>query len=438
MKFPYIIKKDSPYFFHEGVKFYNHAIPSEEKFAEYPWPKSLCDHAPDCPISDSYSDKEEISSCPFAAKNGCPINLLEFDEFAELETIHDVEIFEVGKEATKDWTTKDLDRIVKNFGVARVEPPMVVLGHNEKQVILSEAGLPAAGWVSALRRIGNKLICDFKEMPRLVADALRKKAYKFVSAEIYPAFLHKGKDIGKVLRRVALLGADIPKIKGLNEVMARYSEDDTANQETIWIGASEMKDDKSKTQTKTPGHSDDPHQAAKTTDQPGAVTVEPLDAVAFAEKLKQKEDEIESLKKLTQKIEDERAAEKHTAHMLEIDRFCEDLKASTGLSAAIVDEGGLKSFLSALDHNSTLKFSETEEKTAYDKAVEVFSLIAEKAQKNILTVPLSNLKEPTGSADVPKGVDEDGFQKDQEIRAYSEKNNVSYEEAYQALYMGGM
>jgi len=361
---------------------------------------------------------------------------------------------------------------------------MVALGHDEKQDLLFKAGLPAAGWVSKIRRLGNKLICDFKEMPKLVAEALRNKAYKYVSAEIYPSFLHQGKNIGKVLRRVALLGADIPRVKGLQEVMARYSEiedqgSEVNNQKTVWTGVSDMDENEKKLQeleaaaqaqvekmaeaeaklaefaeqlaakdteiaglkaaasNADDGDSADPNTAEAAVQAQAEKMAETDTRLSeFSEQLKAKDTEIAELKASSEKIEQEREAEKHASHLRHIDSFCEKLKTS-GLSAAVIDEGNIKTLLTALDHNTLIKFSEDEEKSAFDKALDVFSLIADKARESVLTVPLDKLKEPEDFSETPKGVDVDGFMKDRQIKEYAEKNKVSYEDAYQALYMGG-
>jgi len=51
-RFPFIIKGKGPLFFREGEKFYPYPIPEPELYPEFPWPKSLCEHAPECPVSD--------------------------------------------------------------------------------------------------------------------------------------------------------------------------------------------------------------------------------------------------------------------------------------------------------------------------------------------------------------------------------------------------
>jgi len=444
MRFPYILKDKDPRFFQEQDKAYPFAVPADEVYPEFPWPKSLCEHAHECPVSDALTDLDKIYTCTFATQNGCPLFLTNFDEFAELETVKDVEIFEIGQEATKDWTDKDLDQIVANAQLASVHPPMVALGHDESQNLLRKAGLPAAGWVSKVRKVGKKLICDLSEVPKLVAEALRKKAYRYISAEIYPSFLQEGKDLGKVLRRIALLGADIPVIKSLQEVMARYDEDSfDESQTTFWTGACDIMNEDEKKRVEEEAAAAvviaEVAASAEAAAQTQAIKMAETDGklLEFTEQMKAKDTEIAELKAASEALATERKAEKCASHLRDIDLFCEQLKSSKGLSAAVLDEGGVKDFLTCLDTNSSIKFSETEEKTAYQKAVEVFSLIADKAVEGILTVPLGSLKESENPGSVPKGTDAEGFEMDQKIRKYAEEHKVSYETAYSACYTGG-
>jgi len=416
-RFPFIIKEKGPLFFREGEKFYPYPIPETELYPEFPWPKSLCEHAPECPVSDDLTDISAAYCCPHALKNGCPLFLTHFDEFAELERITDVEIFEIGQDATKDWTEKDLDEIIKNFNSRVVDPPLVALGHGEEQDLLKKAGLPAAGWVESLKRKGKKLIADIADVPRLVAEAIKKKAYKYISAEIYPAFMHEGKNLGKVLRRIALLGADIPRIKSLREVLARY--DDTG-QESLWIGGIRMEDKDAKKDVRD-------EQKQKDDGKPEG-------KIEFAEELKKRDEEIKKLREETERLRKEREAEKRAAHLKDIDYFCERLKSETGFSAAIIDEGGLKDLLVLLDWQKPVKFSEEEEKTPYEKFTEVMMNIAKAAQEGKLVVPLGRLKEDD-LPEVPKDVDPEAFELDRKIMKYAEEKKISYEQAFKELYL---
>jgi hypothetical protein len=148
-------------------------------------------------------------------------------------TLRDVEIFAAGEHRGKRYNSADLDEMVENFqrfSQGGKKPGFrvpLVIGHEESQDFLDRSDLPAAGWASKVYRAGDTLKADFDDVPEKVARLLRGKAYRTVSSEVYdqpPEGLPKAS--GKMLRRVALLGGDIPQLKDLEEIPTpeRHSE----------------------------------------------------------------------------------------------------------------------------------------------------------------------------------------------------------------------
>ena len=139
------------------------------------------------------------------------------------ETISDVEIFSTGIHNGDKYTDEDLDDIVNNFNELKddIKPPCK-LGHSGS---IKSDGQPAMGWVTALKRSGNKLIATFSDVPGLLAEAIRKKLYKRTSSEIYWNYPKDEKIYKRVLRGVAFLGADIPMVKNLQDLRVLFSED---------------------------------------------------------------------------------------------------------------------------------------------------------------------------------------------------------------------
>ena len=162
----------------------------------------------------------------------------------KLETvdIEDVEILAPGTWHSSTGVTtfedKDLDEIVTSFEEIKgnkeinYEPP-VKLGHSANQKLLQEDGYPAAGWVSSLKKVGNKLLASFVGVPKKIAELIEAGAYKKVSSEIYTAYEIAGKKYGKALKAVSLLGADIPAVKTLNDIVAQYSDENGFAFETV-------------------------------------------------------------------------------------------------------------------------------------------------------------------------------------------------------------
>lgn len=133
----------------------------------------------------------------------------------------DVEVIRVGKwnaaTGPVNVTSSMLDQIVSNFSsinqVAGYGVP-VKRGHSV------DAGSPAYGWMSGIRRVGDVLVADFADMDPAIVDAISKRRYNSVSVEMYPHVVYEGKTFSNVLGGVALLGAEWPAVKGLKPLSA--------------------------------------------------------------------------------------------------------------------------------------------------------------------------------------------------------------------------
>ncbi len=148
----------------------------------------------------------------------------EVKTYAEVEA----EVFSSGQWNKDKYSDKDLQEMVQNFSELKdiVKPPAKI-GHSESQDYLKKEGLPAAGWVDSLKMVGNKVVAHFKDVPKIVKDLIDKKAYKRVSAEIYPKYKNpaNGKIYNNVLRAVAFLGAETPAVETLSDIAALYNMD---------------------------------------------------------------------------------------------------------------------------------------------------------------------------------------------------------------------
>ena len=134
----------------------------------------------------------------------------------------EAEIFSVGQWNGENFSKKDLEEIARNFQRLReiVKPPLK-FGHDENQTLLGQRdGDPSLGWVQDLRVRGGKLVATFAGVPAMVHEAIEKGRYRRVSAEFYFNVRRKGKRLGKVLKAVALLGADLPAVTNLKDLGA--------------------------------------------------------------------------------------------------------------------------------------------------------------------------------------------------------------------------
>jgi len=142
---------------------------------------------------------------------------------SELKKIEGVEIFSVGTWNGKKITEKDLENIVACY--ARTKEfitPSIKIGHDNEQAFLQKEGLPAAGWVENVRKVGSKLVADFVDIPKKIYELIAKKAYRKVSCELYNDVEMDGETYPKLLGAVALLGADMPAVMNLSDILSNY------------------------------------------------------------------------------------------------------------------------------------------------------------------------------------------------------------------------
>ena len=141
-------------------------------------------------------------------------------EEAKTYDINDKEIFKTGtwtdrEGVTKTYTVKDIDEVIKAFdaGVGAKDGIPLRIGSHDK--IYDMAG----GWIKSLKRVGNSLVASFKNIPKLIKEFIENKAYKnlscgFIRNVLDPTTKNK---YSLVLNHVALLGAKLPAVKGLDD-----------------------------------------------------------------------------------------------------------------------------------------------------------------------------------------------------------------------------
>lgn len=148
-----------------------------------------------------------------------------------LETvdIKDVEIFAVGNWNGDDFSEKDLDILVSSFMQTKDDlKPYIKIGHGDKQALLNNDELPAAGWINNLRRVGNKLVADFMDVPKKVYELIKAKAYRRVSAEIYTNYRAASGTLPLALKAVSILGATTPAVSTLQDIINLYGLNENA------------------------------------------------------------------------------------------------------------------------------------------------------------------------------------------------------------------
>lgn len=138
--------------------------------------------------------------------------------------IKGVEIFSAGTWNGDKYDVEDLDKMIVAFSeMEKGFRPPLKLGHDEKQKMLQKDGLPAAGWVGSIYRKGEKLFADFIDIPKKIAELIKNKSYRKVSAEIYWNLSVNEKKFPFVLGAVSLLGADNPGVMNLDDILGLFN-----------------------------------------------------------------------------------------------------------------------------------------------------------------------------------------------------------------------
>lgn len=149
-----------------------------------------------------------------------------FEKEMETKTLENVEIFRTGIWKGRLYTISDLEEIEGNFRKLhdKLKVPFK-LGHGNE--IANRSGMPAIGWFETLKRVGDKLIASIIDVPKKVFELVRAGAYKKISSEIFLDYWDKDSKtkLGKVFAGAALLGADLPEVDSLDDILALYSRE---------------------------------------------------------------------------------------------------------------------------------------------------------------------------------------------------------------------
>lgn len=330
-------------------------------------------HSSDSPVHQTIiniNGKDvDDSSKPKDNKNDEHLREDEVLQFGETLSIKDVPIFMTGTHNGVPYSTKDLDLMVKNFGILKekVIPPLK-LGHKGQKILKSQ-GLPAAGWMNDLKRKGEYLLASFKQVPKRVARLIKDGAWKRPSAEIYKNYKDgQGKEYGYVIAATALLGSDTPAIKELPawdslpeiETLYNSSLDDLGDDDLIVVELQFNDVDLV---------SADDERSKKSMNEEQDTKMEKRLADIEAAMKKQKEDHEAEMEAMAKKVESAQIA----AHESSIEAFLEKAKKEGKLTPAVEEK--VKTFASHVQNAEPIKFTEEgEDGKEVDKEMTVFEL----------------------------------------------------------------
>jgi hypothetical protein len=228
-------------------------------------------------------------------------------------TLEDIEIFASGTWNGDSYSVADLDEMVKNFSEYPSEIPLKI-GHDTEQKLAQKDGFPAVGWLKSIKRVGHKLMASFDKVPQIVKDLVGKGAYRKVSSEIWWNFKDSstGKIFGKLLSGVALLGADLPAVTSLSDIVALYSVEGMLKSYTMPIGG---------TNESEVNIMEQKEYELKVSELEAKVTQSDAELKARNEELENAKKEFAVVQEELKKIEETKQAEELKAYGLMVDGF---------------------------------------------------------------------------------------------------------------------
>jgi hypothetical protein len=407
--------------------------------------------------------------------------LQEFD--LDVVDVLGVEIFATGTWKEDSYTEKDLDELTTNFQLLKGEiKPPVKIGHQsdgEQKKFLK--GMPAIGKVVNLRRIGTKLLADFQSVPKKVADLIKAKAYDRISSEIYMRYEKGKKKYGKVLAAVALLGAEIPAVKTLKDVLALYDQNGAGIESKVYeyiIGA----DSDEEIQGGFDKMTDQEARMKQMEDQIAVLTKDIADSkvnleekdttleekdqalkekdTALEEKgkeletatttLEEKEKELETVKTALEEAQTRETEIAEAQRISDIKLFVEEAKKEGKILP--VFEGDLMDLMCRVDADEKVELTETAEDGTVSKRETTmldlckgivgkfpkmvdFDELSSSGGSEDETPNLTELEEKFG-VDKAKSQDLTDIELDQKATVYAEKHGVSYSKAVTAVSKG--
>lgn len=257
----------------------------------------------------------------------------------ETKSIKGIEIFSCGKWNGDEYTIEDLQEMVKAFEENKNGArPYIKLGHDSKQKLLQEDGLPAAGWIDKIYIQGNKLIADVVDIPSKIYALIKARAYRKVSSEIFWNIKIGEKTYKRMLSAVALLGSDTPGVMNLNDILAMYNLKETYEKigqgETLDLKCFDLDIETKKEFNDMPTEKE-LELEKQLAEQKAKAEILEQEKKDFSLKLEKEKEELETLKKFKAEAEAEKAKLQAEKEEAEKEAFFTKLQADKLASPAM-------------------------------------------------------------------------------------------------------
>lgn len=157
----------------------------------------------------------------------------------ETKELHDVEIFEAGTWKGKPYTEKDIDEMIQHVNDRLVEPYININHDNDLTGRWKkDLNVGSFGFINGMKREGTKLLANFKQVPKLIAELIEAGFLKKRSIELWNKYKHaNGNLYNNFLEAVTFHGADgLPAVNSLADIVKLYKTDIKTNEQNEQIG----------------------------------------------------------------------------------------------------------------------------------------------------------------------------------------------------------
>lgn len=320
-------------------------------------------------------------------------------------------------------TVGDLDEMAETYDPAVHEAPLVLDHPSEEEP--AHRG-PAYGWVESIRSVGGKLLARIKQVPEELRSIMESGRYKHRSIEFYLDFQGTGR---KYLKRVALLGAAIPAVSGMEPLT--FAKDGGPSVTVEYKEPQPKEEDQPMSEMYTKKQVDDLIEAAvsKAEERVKAELTK-----SFGEQLAAKDEEVKTFKEKASKAE--KGLEEATKRISKIEAetaegevkaFCEKLVAEGKATPAEAKDLQATLLVLPNDEASAVKYSASggdEELTPRAKLMQTYG-----AREKGSAVPLGEVAKSTdkGAETMTFGEGENQIRVPKEVVTSYESNREDYE-----------
>jgi hypothetical protein len=296
---------------------------------------------------------------------------------------------------------------------------------------LQNSGLPAGGWITRLKRKGQKILIDIADVPQKLYELISKGAYKRISSEILWDYTEPStkRKYNKVLSAIAFLGADLPAVTNLEDIAALYSD---ANKDAqIILYEDEQNKKKVNDKNIKKGSEWIMPNGIKVQELEGKkfVALEDYEAIELekAEADKMKKDYEEAQAKL-KKYEEEQKRLKEEARKKDIEKFVADNCSETTMHFLPKQKDIVMTLMESFDNENKWEFTEGSNTKELTQA-ELFKMFIE-LQPNMAVDKFKELSSGGDNNNEPE-TDLD------KINKYAEEHKMTFADAAIALFPNG-